>query len=548
MKDFRVHQKEAVDACLKEEKGIVILPTGTGKSLVQFGIIDEKIKEKVAKNEYGGVYVIVSPRIILSFQHLANAAKELIGRGYDFSLMNVNSGFFGGVDLEKLFAKHGLQLGEVLSTTNFVDVKKRYDWCKENKKVLIVSSTYDSVCQIQKSGIPVSIYLFDEAHNMVDSSGQFNEAALYFSENKYFFTATPKNTESDQGKGMNNEDLFGKILYRKTPKEMINAGEMVRPAIHFVSCPEVSYAKVGEELTYDYKSVFNAIVSAFEMHKEAVQKHSANASKIGAKMVVTLEGQRELLGIWNTPEMREYLASSPSVKIFALSSDFGVFVNGKHYKTNNASKEMLLNTAQNLSESEEAIIFHIHMLTEGIDVPGITGQMIWRNVGIISFLQNVGRAARLHAFDRERLYDLSLVAKNNKDFVKPFAWIILPILKSNSLDSTEKYKNIIRALRSDYGFDSSEMAVMANRNAMTTLEEFDEVNGHEREIRSMIHITREFVHQLEEEELLDEIFDTFFNTNIFTAEQKAEVFAAWLNDRNFLDEGEECKIEGIETV
>jgi hypothetical protein len=209
---------------------------------------------------------------------------------------------------------------------------------------------------------------------------------------------------------------------------------------------------------------------------------------------------------------------------------------------------MLLNTAQNLSESDEAIIFHIHMLTEGIDVPGITGQMIWRNVGIISFLQNVGRAARLHAFDRERLYNGSLQAKDHKDFVKPFAWIILPILKSNALDSTEKYKNIIRALRSDYGFDSSEMAIMSNRNAMTTLEEFDEVNEHNREIRSMVHITREFVHQLEEEELLDEIFDTFFSTNIFTAEQKTEVFALWLNDRDFLDEDEECKIEGIETI
>ena len=61
------YQLKAVEATDKNEKGIVCMPTGTGKTFVQASVIAKEILEK--GGEFG-VYVINAPRIMLSYQLL----------------------------------------------------------------------------------------------------------------------------------------------------------------------------------------------------------------------------------------------------------------------------------------------------------------------------------------------------------------------------------------------------------------------------------------------------------------------------------------------
>ena len=70
MKSPRQHQISALEATRINNKGIINLPTGTGKSYIQsLNIIDNINKSKV--------FVVISPRILLADQLLEEIRKDL---------------------------------------------------------------------------------------------------------------------------------------------------------------------------------------------------------------------------------------------------------------------------------------------------------------------------------------------------------------------------------------------------------------------------------------------------------------------------------------
>ena len=94
------YQKDAVVATDKNKKGIVCMPTGTGKTFVQASIIAKEILKN--KGEFG-IYVINAPRIMLSYQLLKEVYSFLMFAGIDARYMSVHSGGQNDVeDLEKI--------------------------------------------------------------------------------------------------------------------------------------------------------------------------------------------------------------------------------------------------------------------------------------------------------------------------------------------------------------------------------------------------------------------------------------------------------------
>ena len=103
---------------------------------------------------------------------------------------------------------------------------------KKQNLPLIMFSTYHSAEKIEvaRKGFkqPISVILNDEAHYLVQE--QFHDILrVLISSRCYFFTATTIQTPSDEGRGMNNADQYGKILYSMSPREAIEMGRMVRP-------------------------------------------------------------------------------------------------------------------------------------------------------------------------------------------------------------------------------------------------------------------------------------------------------------------------------
>ena len=76
-KILRSHQQGAVDILAKSIRGIICHPTGTGKTLIQSRSISSNIKQANAPL----VYVILSPRIMLSNQLLADVKGDLFAVG-----------------------------------------------------------------------------------------------------------------------------------------------------------------------------------------------------------------------------------------------------------------------------------------------------------------------------------------------------------------------------------------------------------------------------------------------------------------------------------
>jgi superfamily II DNA or RNA helicase len=77
------YQIEAAEATNNHNKGIVVMPTGTGKTFVQASIIAEDIKN----NPGFRMYVVNAPRIMLSYQLLEEVFKFNIDNNIDARYM-----------------------------------------------------------------------------------------------------------------------------------------------------------------------------------------------------------------------------------------------------------------------------------------------------------------------------------------------------------------------------------------------------------------------------------------------------------------------------
>ena len=108
---------------------------------------------------------------------------------------------------------------------------------------------------------------------------------------------------------------------------------------------------------------------------------------------------------------------------------------------------------QSLKADERAVILHYDILSEGIDVPGITGVMFLsaQLPGKPKILQTIGRSTRLLSIDRERVRSHE-IAKNDYDkMIKPNCAVILPVLSQEMNSQAKHITGLIVALR-DEGF------------------------------------------------------------------------------------------------
>ena len=168
MKIPDIHQIEAISAIQRNKEGIVWLPTGTGKTLIQALAIAGSIKlawewlKENGKTEDVPVFATLSPRILLTNQLYDDISEILSENKEDVQTLIVHSGR----------AKENLKnpiYREIKSTTSSVEIKNQYERAKAEKVPLIIYGTYDSSERIVKSGIPVYMLCCDEAHNLVNN-------------------------------------------------------------------------------------------------------------------------------------------------------------------------------------------------------------------------------------------------------------------------------------------------------------------------------------------------------------------------------------------
>ena len=447
------YQLEAVKKTDTSKKGIVCMPTGTGKTFVQAAVIASDIIKNKGKFS---VYVINAPRIMLSYQLLKEVYSFLISANIDARYMSVHSGASIDIDdLEKVRLDSILNEGtnisysQIESGTSPTLIREFTDKVKEQNKPLIFFSTYNSAERIHDAipGIKINICVNDEAQYLVQE--QFHDIIHTLNMDRcYFFTATTIHTPSDKGRGMNNIDSYGGVIFNMTPREAIERGKMVRPRMHFVIPTDgATYTKD------DFQNSLGKIISeALAQHDYAIGQFTS------PKLLVSVKGLGDIKKFFESREYKGLIRSG--YKIYAVASDESI---GNNINGEKTGRSAFLNRLKvdGRNHGQKLLILHFDILAEGIDISGITGIMPLRTLGKAKFLQTFGRAARLDIDDRQRIEKGEIKPTQLDEMNKPYAWVIVPTIVHEDADDKEHIGNLITELR-DYGFDPSEHIISTN--------------------------------------------------------------------------------------
>ena len=460
---LRKHQSEAIESILEDSnlRGKIVLPTGCGKTLVEADMVCGMISS-MQQGEINEIPVILvnSSRILLCFQLFDEIFRRMMGYGIKARYVNFNSGNKDDKDYAEAMVREGWTYRKIISTTKPTEIVELHKQCVADNLPLVIFSTYHSAEKLgnalKKAAIPPHLTIHDEAHNLV--SKNFSKVANITDHGNLFFTATEKITDSADDVGMNNEEVYEEMIYTKSAKELIDAGEMLAPYLHVIRSSNI------KRIDTDYEMMFASIIEGFERHDQKIKEISYSASDIGAKILVVCRGQQDLNEMFKTKIAKTFHENYPDVHLFALSSEFGIYNDGEKFNApvTNMKKHALLKRLKALKSSDRALILHVDMIGEGIDVSGITGVMPFRNCEESKLVQNIGRSTRLHPTDRKRFYAKEIDSLNKSTWIKPYSWIIIPSYMIESEGMESRFRQQVDKLRNEFGYIPQQHTVIDN--------------------------------------------------------------------------------------
>jgi superfamily II DNA or RNA helicase len=459
----------------------VIWPTGTGKTEIMMGHMIEAIKKSKNKKM---VFLIVSPRLLLISQTMTKYANKL--KSEKISKFNFINYSCGNCDQDEL---NVLNCGyeEAIATLSIDELKKVIH---NATGPCFVFTTYKSVGRILDAKIHFNIMNCDEAHNIVKGQGIPKEGmekivsyeVKEFIDMQVFYTATQAFSsipdeddvkEPDNSICMSNENQFGKIISKRSPKEKINEGKIVPPRICTIRIKTddiKKYCKGGEVEDFEKNNELNSFIvwSSFKEVSLVNRKNSFDYKKNATKLLVTCHGMPSYEGIITSEVFKEFQAKNPDVSVFGISSK-KIYIHGKFYSDNPTNRKRLMDELDGMSYNQSYILFHINIIGEGYDAPGINAVLPLKDLAVIKSSQTTGRGMRLHPLDRARLTNGSLIPDDRyyNEFYKPFVYICF--VNYEGCVKSEKYKNVVQSIISDLGYYPAEVCFTENYDGKTIL-------------------------------------------------------------------------------
>ena len=488
------HQQECLDTMHAPgvNSGVIVLPTGAGKSRIEFDharyLSDNKDKHNIV--------IFVAPRIILCQQLIKDFASQsakagMINKlGYFNQLLTFVSS--GSVPKLKLNKKNILE--GAVNTTKKTEIAKEIKFAGEHGVDNYLFSTYASFWACME-GVSLAVkdnpdnfvvhLVADEAHyfargnELRDGSERCFDALkkhLQLFSTRFFFTATPKVKEDEiwgdslDSSGLNNSIIYGPLpLFIRKPMVLIPRNIITEPLLHRVSLP----AGVNDTNFDAYTGDF--IMKVFVEHERMINKdcHDESAGYIGGKIMVAVAGSQQLAAIINSGllsaarKAKINVAWTMSVDTIGTfikptdgedhdggfeDTDIGTVLDGVECKIDDflagikavcqsESIDSAGNTITKTNNSARLILLHYDRLTEGIDIPSMTGLLALRGMTKDKIVQNIGRVMRTHPDDKSKDF-----ADRKKTWIKPHCRIIVPVMG----ETDELFKTIVEHLRDQY--------------------------------------------------------------------------------------------------
>ena len=354
---LRPHQQRAFDAMQEKDCGQIIVPTGGGKTYIM-------IADCLARAAQGSTTVVVAPRILLANQ-LCEEFMQFVSATWTH-VCHAHSGethHFSSTKPEKiaLFANTARAAGESC----------------------IIFTTYHSLNRVVDSGIDIDTIYYDEAHNATGK--HFFKSVFAVSEyakRRYYFTATPRTGRGvSVARGMNNSDVYGGTLCNVPARELIDAGAIVPPKVVPFETNRTRNKHNAHEVDADNLRDMFEQLDVFQNPKVLV---AAPSSKVLGDML----GHTTIL---------EYFYDK-GYDVMHITSKFGAIINDKKVGREEFFQTL---TSWGADDTRKFVIFHYSILSEGINVPGLTHTILLRNLPIVEMAQTIGRVIRVHKDDRD---------------------------------------------------------------------------------------------------------------------------------------------------
>jgi superfamily II DNA or RNA helicase len=391
---LRLHQSRALDAMNQHDIGQIIFPTGGGKTLVMI----MNLLQRFVQNP-GQVAVVVAPRILLAEQLSAEFLEFITSA----NVMHVHSG----------------------ETHHYSTTKsdKIADWVTQHAGTnRIIFTTYHSLGRVVDAGVNVDVAYFDEAHNSTQKSHFIAVAATSMSaDSKYFFTATPKHHTNPNANGMNNVSIYGNIIHNVAAKELIDTGCIIPPQV--------------------------------DTYKVDITRDKRTAAEADRNMIVdildTLEGNpKVLVAAPSTKVMWNMLTNSDILReleergfgILHITSKHGAYVNRTKV---NREKFFDTLTEWGKDKSKKFVLLHYSILSEGINVPGLTNCIMLRQMPIIEMAQTVGRVIRMDKDDAQDIAAGRIPAGACHLYRKQFGSVIVPVFTNYGSAIAKRLQGVV---------------------------------------------------------------------------------------------------------
>jgi len=445
-------QKEALEFLSKNDKATIFQPTGTGKSLIIYSDLIRTFKEPSID-----ICAIASHRLMLNEQHTIDLFKQ-----YETIIGHIGFVFVGSsrICLDKFRTKQnnkklkelGLNYGDIINfTISEKEVNSIVDkHIKENRDVVIIS-TYHSLFKMKN--IHLNTIYCDEAHLLASemNSSEFrrNFECLDF-EKSYFFTATPRDAISEETDSflMNNENIFGE-RHGLTFKDSVERGYIIKPIMH-IATP--SNYEDGKDFGKSGENLLKFVTEVYDAHKTWLKENSAEPDNIEPKLLIKCASVDH---IWDLHERALDYFELLDVNVLAGASrhDRGEL----HYFNDEGIKDRgeFLGKMKDMESDEGAIILHYDILSEGINVPGITGVLFLNDIlpTKSKIVQNTGRSTRKHDLDSLRLRSGEIDTDDYSLWIKPYCAVIVPVMDIQSIQTKNVISKTIKDMRDDYGYD-----------------------------------------------------------------------------------------------
>ena len=348
-------------------RATILAATGSGKTELFIVLIKKLV---LLAEKYGLKKVLIAhPRLALSADQQKRLKKSFIDFSVEFT------SFHSGECKDTSAIRKGQ------ATTSREELIQIQDSCEDD--LHITFSTYKSLHKI--ADIDYDLIVNDEAHYLCQNQYAVSLDLFNDETTKVLnYTATPVDVELSEDAteetknlaiSMRNEALFGKVIATVEPKELIPYGYVVKPRVRVMN---ITQKKQNDTMVPDYAK---AIAEAYKDQLTLVDK------RFNHKMLTAMPRTTEFDNIIaDLGKMREIL-DDYDVDVYTVKAEEAT-INGRLASTREAALDHF---AKN---KNKCIIIHCNTLAEGIDVDGIGGVFLLKNLDLATTIQTIGRAAR----------------------------------------------------------------------------------------------------------------------------------------------------------